>query len=702
MTLEQPTVTLDDLSDLLLGQMRISSITPQDRLEESVRHLRNYLVESAASKRSSTSVSLDVRDEDGEGEGDGDGEGDAKGEGDGNGSTLGCGLPAFAPGAHDLVKFHQRIVALNLAELEDVTIACARVSTVRMSLGFVQRFEQKWEYGRTTLGRPVSYIALAPLERRRVQVAQKRKTNLSRSDRTKRSSRRTYDSASTTKASNSATNSSTSRNKWSASASGSYGLGGVGWGAKVEGSLEGSSEEVRQTALEKLVEETQKSSTEVMAETETTTTIGLQTSFEHIEEHQLVNPYADRSVLFSLFELVDEFCVRTSTAGFVPCLIFDFDPISSDARRLGPSVKFDDSFVSTHRQFLRIALLDDTLVDFLDSQDALEIQSIDTGEISANAARCMGFLFSAIGVFAPASEGDYQIDESFDVALSRSGFTDAQNNDMTDLYLLMAGVRFMYLRDARDLAIGGLEVVEFLRRMIEYVIVLYNGLSGWSGVSADNKRKMHDGSHLTEQFRRIPAFRELAEQLVVTPLKLLGEEPSSGTETSDGAEGEDEGPESATTSTTTASTNPRTTKQARVVNHLNCFGRYYTEEYLQFLYEWTGVATIVELMASLDDAHRSLIDFLDFERSFVDGTAWIVPFAEAADAQAVADAFLEDGGDLSTLKPIDTDIAITMPANGVHVEAAPGQCLLPGLPGDSSGWPLPPAAYPWTGPGDFQ
>ena len=67
---------------------------------------------------------------------------------------------------------------------------------------------------------------------------------------------------------------------------------------------------------------------------------------------------------------------------------------------------------------------------------------------------------------------------------------------------------------------------------------------------------------------------------------------------------------------------------ARVVNHLNCFGRYYTEEYLQFLHEWTGVAAVVELMASLDAVHRSFIDFLDFERSFVDGTAWIVPFAE--------------------------------------------------------------------------
>jgi hypothetical protein len=455
--------------------------------------------------------------------------------------------------------------------------------------------------------------------------------------------------------------------------------------------------------LENIVEETQKSSTEVTAETETTTTIGLQTSFEHIEEHHLVNPYADRSVLFRLLELVDEFHVSTSTAELAPCLIFDFDPISSGAQRLGPSIKFDDSFVSTHRQFLRTAMLDDALVDFLDSQDTLETLPAGHGEISNNAVRCLSFVLFDTGVFAPGTEGNYDIDNSFDVAWSSdSGFRDARALDVSDLYLLLAGVRFMYRRDQQALEQGDLEMVEFLRRATEYVVVLYNGLSSWTSVPADDKRKLHDTDQMTELFRRIPAFRELAEQLVVVPLKLQGEQPSPGTETSDGAESGEDGTVSAPTSTTAAWTSPRTSRQARVVNHLNCFGRYYTEEYLQFLYEWTGVATIVELMASLDDAHRSLVDFVDFGRSFVDGTAWVVPFADVADAQAVADAFLEDKGDLSALKPLDAENVIRMPANGVHVEAAPGQCVLPGLPGDSSGWPLPPAAYPWTGSTDFQ
>ena len=661
--------------------MKIVKRTPGGQLKESIRILRDYTSPVAPGQASRPGC---PKIENGDQEG------------------ARCELPAVAPGSHDLVRFHQRIVALALAELTDLTLARARVSQVNMSLGFLQRFEQTWEYRRTTLGRPVSHIALAPLERRRVQVAQKRKTNLSRSDRTKRSSRRTYDSASSTKASNSATNSSTSRNKWSVSAGGSYGIQDVGWGAHAEGSLEGSAEQTRQLAIENLVEETQKSSTEVMAETETTTTIGLQTSFEHIEEHQLVNPYSDRSVLFRLLELVDEFCVHTATAGLAPCLIFDFDPISSDAQRLSSSMKFDESFVSAHRQFLRTALLDDSLVDFIDSQDALATESNDTGEVSDNAVRCLDFLFGDTGVFAPTTEPTFDIDQSFIIDATRSGFLNAREVDATDIYLLLAGVRFLYRRDEQDFQNDALEALEFMRRAVEYVLVLYNGLSAWMGVSVANRRWLSAPDGRTEQFRRIPAFIELAEQLVVGPLKMVGEQPSSATETADTPEGEGDEAGGAAPSSTGLSNSPRMTAQARVVNHLNCFGRYYTEEFLQFLHEWTGVAAIVELMASLDAEHRALVDFVDFERSFVDGTAWIVPFAAVADAQAVADAFLNDSVDLTVLTQIDTEIEVRMPANGVHVEAVPGHCVLPGLTGDSSAWPLPPALYPWTsGSADF-
>ena len=113
------------------------------------------------------------------------------------------------------------------------------------------------------------------------------------------------------------------------------------------------------------------------------------------------------------------------------------------------------------------------------------------------------------------------------------------------------------------------------------------------------------------------------------------------------------------------------------MNHLNCFGRYYTEEFLHFLHEWTGIAPIVELMASLDDEYRFLIDYLDFERSFVDGTCWIVPFTSALDAQAATSAFMNAHVDFSALPETSLSRTVRMPAEGLHIEATAGECVFP-------------------------
>jgi hypothetical protein len=326
----------------------------------------------------------------------------------------------------------------------------------------------------------------------------------------------------------------------------------------------------------------------------------------------------------------------------------------------------------------------------LDRQSALESQTTDTGEISQNAIRCLTHLFEDRGVFAPIANDEFDIDNSFDVDLPSSGFLDAREVDVTDYYLLLASVRFQWRRDTDDLANGRLETVEYARRSVEYVIALYNGLASWMGQTADNKRRLHDPSHKTEQFRRIPAFLELAEQLVMVPLKILGNSLPPTSEGTDEEAPDEEAVPDSTPPPADTSSGPRTTGQAQVTNHLKCFGRFYTEEYLQYLHEWTGVAAVVELMASLDPPYRLLIDFLNFERSFVDGTGWVIPFADIVDAQAAADAFLSDSVDLSTLKPISVAMEVRMPANGVYVEAFPGRCVLPSLPVDSTAW-IPPA-----------
>jgi hypothetical protein len=609
-----------------------------------------------------------------------------------------CQLPTPDSGPDDTVRFHQRLPVRDLAILQQVTLACAQVNRVNLAFGLLQQYEQNWEFRETRRGQTVAYLSLAPLERRRVQVAYKRKTNISRTDRSKRTSRYSYDSSSSTKASTSATNSSVSRNKWSVSASASYGVGGAGWGGEVQGSLEGSAEQTRQRAVESVAEETQKSSTEILSETETTTTIGLQTSFEQIEERQLVNPYADRSLLISLAQLISMYCVTTKTAGIIPCIIIDFDPVSPAQRRVGPSIRFDENFVSVHRHFLRLSLIDQSLIDYFDSRDATaDSQPLDTAEISSNAIRCLQFMYHDAEVFAPVTRPNFGIHESFDVTLSNSAFEDSVANDLTDYYFLMAAVRYLWRRDAADRQADRIDAVEFGRRAVEYVIVLHSGLAGWPSTAPDDKRKLQDASQRTEQFRRLPAFLELAEKLVLEPLgtRAEGGTPADG---GGGQSSDNQGSSQDTAGQTqdiaghaVAGTivrpdNPRLSPQARIVNHLNCFGRFYTEEFLHFLHEWTGVTAVVELVASLDDEYRSLLTYLDFEQSFVDGTSWVIPFAAGLDAQTAASAFLDQPVDLSKLSDLAVAQTVRMPAEGLHMEVAPGECTLSGVPVDSSDW----------------
>jgi hypothetical protein len=330
----------------------------------------------------------------------------------------------------------------------------------------------------------------------------------------------------------------------------------------------------------------------------------------------------------------------------------------------------------------------------------VETDPPETGEIADNAVRCLSFLYRTEGVFAPATEEAFKLDASFDVLASTgigdpgTGYANAVADDMTDIYLLLASVRQIWFNDRQRLGSGSLDRVEFGRRATEYVLALHRGLLRWSSVTDDAKSKLHDPSHRTEMFRRIPGLLELAEQLVILPLRLRGKGipdagshdpsvPADGT----GSAMPPSAPETDITET------PRRSAVARIVNHLNCFGRYYTGEFLQFLHEWTGVAAVVELIASLPNpVDRALIDLLDFERSFVDGTTWVVPFAEVIDAQAAVDAFLQDGSDVTALKEFETETAVRMPSNGVHLEAAPGRCVLPGLPNDSAGWPVPVAS----------
>lgn len=600
-----------------------------------------------------------------------------------------CQIPRAVPGPENVVRFHQPITLKSLLLLTDSELACAPTSEIDVSFGLTQHFKQSWDYKSTELGNPLSRISLAPLEKRVVEIAYKRKTNVNRSDHVKRSQRSSSNSSSSTKASSNTTSSSASRLNWSVSASASYGIEGVGFGASAMGNIGGETSQNNERSINYITNETSKSSQQVLSEAETTTKIGLETSFEHIEEQTLRNPYADRTLLVTLYELIDRFEVSTSTDELKPCLIVDFDKIRKDTVRVNTPMIFDEKFVNTHSQFIRIALLDDSLAEYLDTfrqLDRIDENNVDAGDVYENAIRCLDFFYAEPFVL-PSTSIRFHIDDSYTIEENLSlaetllaggtGISDALSNDVTDYYFLMASIRFLWGQDQDSFNDGNLTKVERGRRAIEYVRMLHHGLQSWTGMKADDKRKLHDESHRTEQFRRIPGFIEMAKELVLNQVDKIA---NAGENSEEDDEQESTEP---LTESWNASSSTRSSGSARIVNHLNCFGRYYTEEYLHFLHEWTGITAIEELVSSAGQELRDYLPFLSFEESFIHRTSWIIPLIDLINAPDAVQAFLEDDS-FSDIEPYTICFETRHPADGVHMEAVPGTCNLPDLPSISS------------------
>jgi len=636
------------------------------------------------------------RDEDASGEGtdEGDEEGPKEGAaeegaaGGGNGSTVSAEDCAAEP---ERISFHQFIGREQLGRFNNLSLARAQLTRVHVNLALIQRYHQEWTYVTTTHGAPVTHIALAPLEVRSVRVAHKRKSTLSRSDTAKRSTRLSYDSASSTKASQAATSSSVSRNNWSVSATGSIGVPEV-WGVGASGSMSGSTEQSRQQSVSYVADETVKSSRQIQVDTETTTKTGLETTFEHVEDHVLRNPYADRGLHLTVLQLTDCFQVQTYSADTRPCIILDFDPVDVAAQRKRSSLEFDDAFVQLHAQFVRTCLADEQLayvVDLYASGANGTEPAAHWEEATKNAERCLRFMYRDEHVFAaPGAQVDLgvgtpiNLDPIFDLARSfdvtqfpGAAIHDAIANNLTDLYLLIASVRFLWERDRVALVGGDLTRADYARRMVEYVKMLVDGAQQWATLDAGVRKNLHDIGDFTELFRRIPAFLGMAKATVLDPIGHLSPAapPPSG----------DDGDATAGSSTA-AQTPTRPNDVSLITNHLNSLGRHYTEEYLHFLHQVTGISTVEDLIASAPTQLRELYPLLSFAESFIDRTSWVIPFIQALDASTVVECVT--GKPLETTKPGARTDVVRLPADGVRIEAVASDGTLADLPVASSGW----------------
>jgi hypothetical protein len=125
---------------------------------------------------------------------------------------------------------------------------------------------------------------------------------------------------------------------------------------------------------------------------------------------------------------------------------------------------------------------------------------------------------------------------------------------------------------------------------------------------------------------------------------------------------------------------------ARVIDHLECHARFYTERYLAYMAERTRMDVVYRLAEEvlvdrLGEGGDDLAEIFDPEASFVDGRRVVVPMRLPIDPDELAELFKRFDEKPVEVKPRLLDVQkLAVPMDGVHIEPAGGHCVLEKVP----------------------
>jgi hypothetical protein len=341
-------------------------------------------------------------------------------------------------------------------------------------------------------------------------------------------------------------------------------------------------------------------------------------------------------------------------------------------------LRFDTAdFVLNNIDFLRDNLLDSTLQD--DIELAIAGASGNFDQTSLNAAqlvagRALYHLFENPNMFnvQNPSGGPSPNDPatSFNAAVGgmdkdngRSGLRDALRNHFETMIGTLGFYYALYndpLYDRKD-AQNVIRLADSLSAELKAKVT-----SLWKDFRADNGEivnVMDDGEY-TEVLRRIWGFMTAIENML---RPLLG-------------------PAAADAAGAAAQLKARQTFQ-RLTKHLVCNESYYTQRYLRYMADRTNNQAIVDLASSVLQKIGSVLPTspllsFDTDRAFIDKNQIIVPGLTALSADdLVKIGQLVLGADSGAIAPpLPSVVQLDVPTDGIHLEVAPGACVLPNVP----------------------
>lgn len=598
--------------------------------------------------------------------------------------VLACQSPAARAWPVQYLEFQREITSSGdpAAHLPNpVSLQCEPVN-VQVRASVLGQFVQQWSLEAVLVGDFVSVLSLAPSEVLTIEIMRTQHTLLEQSQENASAVEVGTENLFSDKESINIANTSARSANWSVSGSGGFSMYGIGISASAT-----TSQAINTTTastINSIHETTLKSSQKVTTQTKVQIRGVTETTVEARQTRILRNPFPDRALDLSLYEIVKKFSVQTSQHAVSLMITATLEAIN-----------FTEAFISSNQAFLQDALLDADLQSVLPTLvGALRQARPATEQAAADAA--LSTLEQYLFEDRPGVQPYHNADTNNDTPIN--AFTNANVHPpptWTDQSTSAAGVAAGLSSSA------GMEI--YLNLQMYWMMMggfagTPSGLPQWPAFPADRlqlmqglaaavrdawQNRLADGDRMnlmnqtnrTEIFRRIPGFLKLYDDLLGN---LVIPQPDM---------------------TTVALTNA-------VVNHLNCNADYYTAQYLRYLWNRLGSVFVIRLVNDtlssvfppsggtyMPDNSRPYLNLYEVENVQRHGLSVMIPLRFDQLPSSASSPLPNFASGLTQLNAAITGSTaaapaaaeVIVPAEGLHLEPVAGACVLQNVP------PAPPA-----------
>lgn len=544
-------------------------------------------------------------------------------------------------------------------------------------------FQQDWFFNAKVIGGLSTSIAIAPGERTTLTIrnTQRKLFDQTTLDQTERATE--AESTFSDKEVVNVARTSSRTNNWSLSGEGSFGIGDFSVGAS--GSVSETVANTANSSAERVQESTSKSSEQLRSLHKVEVRESTEITTEQGRTRVIENPYRDRSIRLDIYELQKIFCVEFSLIEIAPRIAVDIR-----------SLRFDESFVLTNGGFLADSLMDQTLASELAQALALtdQLNEFDDRRSRAEsmALLALNYLFGTVSMFGltvadtpdieslrgqgfplnlPAGWNESDPATSFINPLEYwSGLRDAIANGATNIFTTLAFFRRVYVdRVLIGPPADGRLALEIVTSLETVIGPIWAGAETPAPDTPASATHLNDMSHATEIFRRLAGFLTFVSG-VIRPLLQ------------------------STDDTSAASARRAELVIRRVVAHLSCHRRYYTERFMWYMAQRSHQRTLTEFARTLLSRHlpntnQAVLALFDPTAAFLDKTSVVIPLRRAippADVLALIGAASKGKG--PQIGVIERRM-VTVPTDGWHIEPSVGSCVLDGVPPPARPTPVP-------------